>query len=539
MGSSFARLWSKGFLGGFGTPHAHPELEKLMNWSREDVLEAVQRFCVQPSLAVTLSAFGEVLRMQTVEEERLAFNRLKSKNDRVDMLSVFAAMVATSNQRFISRMSCLFSLFDLDSSGTINRAEFFIGVRALFHGLSLFFESALVPSRREMEDLTGDVFDRIDADNSKFITIGELLNFAYRSGELKATLEPFPATDERIFEQLVVFSRSSDEFRSAASLHVSNILDKLHLSPSGSLIEGFCGTRHSKYGPHALRKDKKPQFAGRAGPSKPPREFSKAHCWFVYRFFVQLAGGGMQNTLPTQTLQSTLGDENAVDECISQVYLLAAEVIIPMDSKEEDHPGFNKRWSIKGDTQELGRLAAHLKRYFHDRNVVAKLDAFGEGSVTLRAFFCVIFHSLSEGDIETCLRWCQAFRAHDVLKEYMAIGNTSNLSVEDVRTIFQAIDTDCNGMITLAELIEGGELEEDQARALMQRLDEDSNGTISLDELQGILRSIDTSLRCEFQDAFHRHNSCTLPDFLETSQEPASWASFRPQIQQFKFESQA
>merc|ERR1711977_93891 len=179
-----------------------------------------------------------------------------------------------------------------------------------------------------------------------------------------------------------------------------------------------------------------------------------------------------------------------------------------MDSKEEDHPGFNKRWSIKGDTQELGRLVAHLKRYFHDRNVVAKLDGFGEGSITLRAFFCVIFHSLSEGDIETCLRWCQAFRAHDVLKEYMLIGNTSNLSVEDVRTIFQAIDTD-------------------------------SNGTISLDELQGILRSIDTSLRCEFQDAFHRHNSCTLPDFLETSQEPASWASFRPQIQQFKFESQA
>merc|ERR1719456_1897304 len=97
------------------------------------------------------------------------------------------------------------------------------------------------------------------------------------------------------------------------------------------------------------------------------------------------------------------------------------------------------------------------------------------------------------------------WRAHDVLKEFMSTGNTQRLSFEDVRLIFQAMDTDGNGALSLEELMVGGELDEATARQLMKRLDEDESGTVTVDELQGILRSIDTQLLSDFKDCFESH----------------------------------
>ena len=68
--------------------------------------------------------------------------------------------------------------------------------------------------------MIADVFVKIDSDRSDFITLGELLNYAYRSGALKAFLEPFPAQDQRMNEGQVSFERSSSD-------HVEATLDKL------------------------------------------------------------------------------------------------------------------------------------------------------------------------------------------------------------------------------------------------------------------------------------------------------------------------
>jgi len=501
MGAVFNRLWSKGFLGGFGTPQVHPELEKLLGWSREELQYAFQRFCTKPSLAVTVDSFADIVRLESSSEERAAFQRLKPNRERVDMLSVFGAMVATSNQRFISRVSFLFSIFDLDSSGTINRAEFVIGVRALLKGISCFFESAVLPSKRELEDMTVEVFERIDADRSGFITIGELLNYSYRSGELKKFLDPFPAEDDRLFEQLIVFVRDNDEFAQASEEALRKWEHKLDLSPGGSFVDSS-SRRTRRNSSFQMGGTRRSQFSvRREGPPKAPKQFTKAHTWFVYRVFALMAGGGMQTTINSDDLQKMLEDHRAVDDILTKVSSAAGEVIGP---RERTTNG-TRRVSIAGDTQDLNKLIAHLRRYFNDRHAVAKLDTLGQGNITMRAFFCVVLHSLSEGEIETCLRWCQAFRAHDVLKEFMSTGNTQRLNFEDVRLIFQAMDTDGNGALSLEELMVGGELDEATARQLMKRLDEDESGTVTVDELQGILRSIDTQLRSDFKDCFESH----------------------------------
>merc|ERR1719183_2716440 len=112
-----------------------------------------------------------------------------------------------------------------------------------------------------------------------------------------------------------------------------------------------------------------------------------------------------------------LRDHKYITEIVDRVSITARQVLGHTEQENKNNAGTQRRPSITGDMHDLNKLIAHLQRYFHDRNAVAKLDALGEGSITLRAFFCVVLHSLSEGEIETCLRWCQAFRAHDVLKE--------------------------------------------------------------------------------------------------------------------------
>jgi Ca2+-binding EF-hand superfamily protein len=379
-------------------------------------------------------------------------------------------------------------MFDLDSNHTINRAEFTIGVRSLLHGLALFFDSAVLPCKRELEEVTWEVFDRLDEHKSGFVTLGELLNWCYRTGELKSVFSPFPATDDRFFEHLVNFPRDCEEFEYSAVETVRWFQSKLHISPQADATF----RRRTSIGLNISHGRHK---------RTPPKEFSKAHAWFIYRVFVTMAGGETHTVIPYEHLHRMLSDdqhEMYIHNVVASATRLATEVIGPQTNK------FGRRTSIVGDAKDLTRLTLHLEKYFQNRHAGEKLDALGEGSVTLRAFFCVILHSLPEGEIETCLRWCQAFRAHDVLREYVTAGQTQDLGVEDVKAIFHAMDSDGNGSLSVQELMDGGDLEEDQAQQLLKRLDEDHNGFVSVEELQGILRSMDRVLRHDFREAFER-----------------------------------
>lgn len=51
-----------------------------------------------------------------------AFKALKPKKGRVDANTIFAAAVATSNQSFISKVSLIFSIFDVNGDGILSKA---------------------------------------------------------------------------------------------------------------------------------------------------------------------------------------------------------------------------------------------------------------------------------------------------------------------------------------------------------------------------------------------------------------------------------
>ncbi|CAJ1400396.1 unnamed protein product [Effrenium voratum] len=210
MGKIASKVWSRGLLGGFGMPQMEQQLTALAGWSREGLIQAYQHFLDHCEFTLDRHQFTDVFQcFPDTTFADAAFRALQPKKGKLDGNTIFAAATVTSNQSFISRVSLLFSIFDMDGDGTLNKAEFTLGLRSLLHGLRLFFTEAVVPSDMELEVATEDIFRRIDADKSGFVTLGEFLVYAYRSRDLHELVQNIPVDveDVRVEEDMVPFQR--------------------------------------------------------------------------------------------------------------------------------------------------------------------------------------------------------------------------------------------------------------------------------------------------------------------------------------------
>ena len=124
MGKIASKIWSKGLIGGFGIPQMCKAVEPLASWSRSDLIDAYQHYldyCEGPSM--DRHEFTDVFQCFTdIVTADAAFKALKPKKGRVDANTIFAAAVATSNQSFISKVSLIFSIFDVNSDGILGKA---------------------------------------------------------------------------------------------------------------------------------------------------------------------------------------------------------------------------------------------------------------------------------------------------------------------------------------------------------------------------------------------------------------------------------
>merc|ERR1712050_653646 len=66
-----------------------------------------------------------------------------------------------------------------------------------------------LPSKSEVEKETVEIFYKIDGDKSAYVTLEEIVSFAYMSTPLRKFFAPFPAEDQRIFEELIIFNQES------------------------------------------------------------------------------------------------------------------------------------------------------------------------------------------------------------------------------------------------------------------------------------------------------------------------------------------
>merc|ERR1712232_1060432 len=134
-----------------------------------------------------------------------AFNILAPTKGRIDFLSVIGPMVLIADMHYISKAALLFSIYDFNSSGSVNRAEFFIGVRTLFKGLARFFKGMAPLSMAAFERIVCTEFDKIDQDCSELILFGEAITFVYENNAFRMMTWPFQVKESRIYEEPIFF----------------------------------------------------------------------------------------------------------------------------------------------------------------------------------------------------------------------------------------------------------------------------------------------------------------------------------------------
>jgi len=157
---------------------------------------------------------------------------------------------------------------------------------------------------------------------------------------------------------------------------------------------------------------------------------------------------------------------------------------------------------IEEDTASVGKLVVHLKTYFRDPGAIRRLDAMGEGSISMCAFFCVILPHMPESGIEACLAWCRTFVAHKLLCDILLDPARKKEDWEVVEALFRAIDKDSDGSITIEELCNEGMIRKEDGERLIGSWDKDGSGNLDCAEVKSVLFRMDSGLRSAFRDAF-------------------------------------
>merc|ERR1712060_534096 len=147
------------------------------------------------------------------------------------------------------------------------------------------------------------------------------------------------------------------------------------------------------------------------------------------------------------------------------------------------------------------KLCVHLEKYFQDPGAISRLDTMAEGSISLRAFYCIFLPHVPESEIESCLAWCKKFVAHKLLTDILKDPTHMKVEREDLHALFKVVDKDGDGSITMDELCNVGMLRREEGEKLMSDWDKDGSGQLNESEVKAVLVRMDSSLRNGFRNA--------------------------------------
>jgi Ca2+-binding EF-hand superfamily protein len=513
MGKVSSKIWSKGMLGGFGKPRVQPALAPLVGWKREDLDHTYRILVYRNCKAICRKTFGELMNIPSRDLSEAAWQALRPKKGKVDSFSLFSAMVAVSNQNFISRVTFLFSIFDLDGNGEINRIEFFLALRSIFVGLCAFFENSVMPSELEIEASTKQVFDQIDYDHSGAITIGEILAFAYRSPELQALLEcsPEESSDNRVYEEVIPFLEkalgstpmlSDEPFLAEETMQRNNSLTPRSGCEPTSLI----GRRFSD-GPSTPRRGCLRRRTGKvvSRPYRPPEGLTKAQAWLLWRSYEMI---GHHGNVKGSDLQVVLRDPQRVRGIIVGAYDSAHNV-------SSSGVGTLSAAIITGNkdaASESSALSAMLQRHLVEKESIFCLKHLASSSsVSLRGFLCVMLPHFSPADIEICINWCRSFAALDLVHTILADdSDTQEHNLQEFGILLQVLDLGQTGEgqeLNEEVLTRNGVLTSEQAKRFVSFFDKDTNGKVDIQDARRSLLHMDTALKIEFRSSFAARSS--------------------------------
>lgn len=472
-----------------GAPRMPSALQVLAGWGREDLAEAIVRFRSSPTLAVYPCDLAHILGKQFTEKgtaELYSALGIRS-TQQVDFLSMILPMVVMSDQSYISKVTFLFSIADFNSSGTINRPEFYIALRSLFKGLSRFFPSALPPSGASLEKATNRVFDKIDEDRSGLVDLEEILVFAYRSKGLRDIMAPFPGQDSRDFEELCTFAGGN-------SAHEKSRAQNLQLEEQGLRKKLM------------LTPDPAPQGATKPGPAKKkprrpcqePAIITKPRVYVMWSVFNALQTGA-------QVKCGILLDFIKADKKLTAALERGAGCL------RDEGLLFN-------DESKQG-IVSYVKAHLTSASSTQKLkERPADEQISMRALLSMLWTNVPEREINQSLRWCRNFQAIAAIRELLKPTKSAmvdpdydperdavslQVTEDDVQALFDVIDLDGNGKLSVQELIKIGRLSPEEATQMSSLWDRDRDGLLTPSDFLQIIRSLGEVVNREMKSLYH------------------------------------
>lgn len=446
------------------SPQIRPAFQPLAGWSREAIIAAAENFKQQRKHALDRETFCYCLSALDKEDVRKAFNEMSSGRSEVDYLTVVGAMIALSDQSYISRISMLFSFYDLDGGCALNKAEFYIGLHSLFHGLSTFVVGAKKPRKADLEYLAQTVFNRLDCTKCGEVFLGEILSYAYRSEELVSLLGRFPSDQRQTFEQGVCFSldRSVAAPKPDGTGSSESLRNQVRISPDCE--------------PLRLKKVR------RRCRTSYPKTIHMDHAWLIWAFFQALADKATR-CICHESLHALLEEHDGIKQITESLFETRHCCI---DSKA--------RFSLAASSLYRSLTAEHAHR---------ELKWLGKTDVSFRALCCIVWPHVIESDVECVLGWARSFQSQAVLQTLLKEnkeGTSENhqldikLCADDIHVLFEAFDANGDGRLSVEELCRQGLLPRNDAEKFIRTWDRDHSGGLSEDECVSILFNLDTVL---------------------------------------------
>mmetsp|Transcript_3014 Transcript_3014/g.7312 ORF Transcript_3014/g.7312 Transcript_3014/m.7312 type:complete len:507 (+) Transcript_3014:214-1734(+) len=481
MGEVMSVLWQG------KDPVLPQELQCLNDWPRERLMAAMNRFRSQSAIAVRQAGLVSLLALNGVDECERIWQKLGIPHEgSVDFLSIIMPMVVISEMHYISKVTFLFSICDFNAAGTIKRSEFFIGLRAIVKGLQRFFDSCGKISAEMMEAATSEIFKKIDVDHSGVLELEEIVTFGYRSRGLRTMLCPFPSGDVRQYEELTYFGGTNRkrELERASQLERAerHLQNKLKITPD----PGGCGRRPK--GISATRKDK---------PWREPTIITKPRSYIAFSVYMQVAENG---SVSAGNLRKHIGNRKNLLAALEQAY----------DHLQE------QPWAGKTDGELRTRTCSNMSTYLE--TAVAELQPLSEDEqVSMHRFLCLMWPRVSDKEVYTGFTFCRQFQAMATLEELLrasesALTNSEyepgkhgpdlDVDQDDIQALFEALDVNKDGKLSVEELTAEGAISAEEAEKLLRLWDRDFTGQLNKGEILNIVYGINQVVQRQLKNAF-------------------------------------